>query len=76
MQNYSPGGLSVRAVYKRKSLYDFLGDPSERVPAVPIPNREVKPVSPDGTARASVRESRARRIKRTNSPASKFKQEP
>ena len=35
-----------------------LGDNSERVPPVPIPNTEVKPLSPDGTARASVWESR------------------
>ncbi len=35
-----------------------LGDLSERVPPVPIPNTEVKPSSPDGTARASVWESR------------------
>ena len=35
-----------------------LGDPSEGVPPVPIPNTEVKPLSPDGTARASVWESR------------------
>ena len=36
----------------------FLGDHSERDPPVPIPNTEVKPLSPDGTARASVWESR------------------
>src|SRR5450631_1357817 len=35
-----------------------LGDHSVRVPPVPIPNTEVKPHSPDGTARASVWESR------------------
>src|SRR5215475_7725714 len=35
-----------------------LGDLSERDPPVPIPNTEVKPLSPDGTARASVWESR------------------
>ena len=35
-----------------------LGDCSEGVPPVPIPNTEVKPFSPDGTARASVWESR------------------
>src|SRR5246127_2281969 len=35
-----------------------LGDCSERDPPVPIPNTEVKPLSPDGTARASVWESR------------------
>ena len=35
-----------------------LGDGSEGVPPVPIPNTEVKPFSPDGTARASVWESR------------------
>ena len=36
----------------------FLGDPSEEDPPVPIPNTEVKLLSPDGTARASVWESR------------------
>jgi hypothetical protein len=35
-----------------------LGDSSGGVPPVPIPNTEVKPTSPDGTARASVWESR------------------
>ena len=35
-----------------------LGDPSEGDPPVPIPNTAVKPLSPDGTARASVWESR------------------
>jgi hypothetical protein len=37
---------------------DLLGDYSERDPPVPIPNTEVKPLSPDCTARASVWESR------------------
>ena len=32
----------------------FLGDRSEEDPPVPIPNTEVKLLSPDGTARASV----------------------
>src|SRR5260370_12735966 len=36
----------------------FLGDPSEEDPPVPIPNTAVKLLSPDGTARASVWESR------------------
>ena len=36
----------------------FLGDHSEGDPPVPIPNTEVKPLSPDGTARASVWERR------------------
>src|ERR1035438_333663 len=36
----------------------FLGDPSEEDPPVPIPNTVVKLLSPDGTARASVWESR------------------
>ena len=36
----------------------ILGDLSEGVPPVPIPNTEVKPLSPDCTARASVWESR------------------
>ena len=35
-----------------------LGDRSEGVPPVPIPNTAVKPLSPDGTACASVWESR------------------
>src|ERR1035441_7119280 len=36
----------------------FLGDPSEEDPPVPIPNTAVKLLSPDGTARASVWERR------------------
>ena len=36
----------------------LLGDHSERDPPVPFPNTAVKPLSPDGTARASVWESR------------------
>src|ERR1039458_7549128 len=36
----------------------FLGDPSEEDPPVHIPNTVVKLLSPDGTARASVWESR------------------
>ena len=39
-------------------LHKLLGDFSERDPPVPIPNTEVKPLSPDCTARASVWESR------------------
>ena len=39
-------------------ILQVLGDCSERDPPVPIPNTEVKPFSPDGTARASVWESR------------------
>ncbi len=38
--------------------YGLLGDRSEGVAPVPIPNTAVKPLSPDGTARASVWESR------------------
>ena len=29
----------------------ILGDYSDRVPPLPIPNREVKPISADGTAK-------------------------
>src|SRR5215211_7522427 len=36
----------------------FLGDHSEEDPPVPIPNTEVKLLSPDGTAQATVWESR------------------
>src|ERR1035441_4119100 len=39
-------------------VIQFLGGLSERDPPVPIPNTAVKPLSPDGTARASVWESR------------------
>ena len=43
----------------RSTIYDrFLGDCSEGVTPVPIPKTEVKPLSPDGTARASGWESR------------------
>ena len=50
---------SQRTLLKRRPLIKtILGDRSERVPPVPIPNTEVKPFSPDGTARASVWESR------------------
>ena len=39
----SPSNIQIKPV---------LGDLSERDPPVPIPNTEVKPFSPDGTARA------------------------
>src|ERR1022692_4373799 len=48
-----PGG-SVLAF----GSHQFLGNPSEEDPPVPIPNKAVKLLSPDGTARASVWESR------------------
>ena len=38
--------------------HQFLGDRSEEDPPVPIPNTEVKLLSPDGTAQATVWESR------------------
>ena len=41
-----------------KAFHQLLGDSSVGVPPVPIPNTAVKPYSPDGTARASVWESR------------------
>ena len=59
--------LSFRARQIFKDFLEFvsafaltptLGDHSEGDPPVPIPNTEVKPLSPDGTARASVWESR------------------
>ena len=40
------------------SVIQLLGDPSEEDPPVPIPNTEVKLLSPDGTAQATVWESR------------------
>ena len=44
--------------FARDNCHPILGDLSERDPPVPIPNTAVKPLSPDGTARASVWESR------------------
>ena len=61
------GILFLRPVNIQYSILEFvsafvltpiLGDHSERDPPVPIPNTEVKPLSPDGTARASVWERR------------------
>src|SRR3954467_362616 len=45
-------------LFLHRNLVQVSGDPSERDPPVPIPNTAVKPLSPDGTARASVWESR------------------
>ena len=36
--------------YRRLIVFTVLGGNSDRVPPLPIPNREVKPVSADGTA--------------------------
>ena len=43
---------------KMGRCHRFLGDRSEEDPPVPIPNTEVKLLSPDGTAQATVWESR------------------
>ena len=48
------GGCGVGLI----QIQRVLGDSSEGVTPVPIPNTEVKPLSPDGTARASGWESR------------------
>src|ERR1022692_2342177 len=50
--------LTVAALIGPFGRHQFLGDPSEEDPPVPIPNTAVKLLSPDGTARASVWESR------------------
>src|ERR1043165_1907661 len=42
----------------RTGCHRFLGDLSEEDPPVPIPNTAVKLLSPDGTAQATVWESR------------------
>ena len=49
---------SVQRHHALWSCPQFLGDHSEEDPPVPIPNTAVKLLSPDGTARASVWESR------------------
>jgi hypothetical protein len=41
-----------------KVVFEILGDHGEGETPVPIPNTEVKPFSADGTAWATVRESR------------------
>ncbi len=51
-------GPAVAGSVVRADSKWVLGDCSEGDPPVPIPNTEVKPFSPDGTARASVWESR------------------
>src|ERR1035437_118487 len=55
---FSPKGPAF--IYEKRPFgcHQFLGDPSEEDPPVPIPNTAVKLLSPDGTARASVWESR------------------
>src|ERR1019366_5649885 len=54
---FSPKGLAEMPV-KAFWMSPFLGDPSEEDAPVPIPNTAGKLLSPDGTARASVWESR------------------
>ena len=52
------GGGEVFLLLLAAGHLPLLGDYSVGVPPVPIPNTEVKPYSPDGTARASGWESR------------------
>ena len=42
-----------------RKRYTISGDKGERVPPVPIPNTEVKPLSADGTWLETARESRS-----------------
>jgi hypothetical protein len=70
----SPPKISVGArggfyLLPPTTYHQFLGDSSVGVPPVPIPNTEVKPYSPDGTARASVWESRKLPGLKTKAPA-------
>ena len=51
-------GVKIHKVMSVLNPTATLGDHSERVPPVPIPNTEVKPLSPDCTARAGVWETR------------------
>ena len=50
--------ISATDTYTVANTYKFLGDHGEGEPPVPIPNTEVKPFSADGTAWATVWESR------------------
>ena len=54
----APFSASKLLPFSASRCHQFLGDPSEEDPPVPIPNTVVKLLSPDGTARASVWESR------------------
>ena len=53
-----PSQLIVAHQYSSPKPLTSLGDRSEGVTPVPIPNTAVKPLSPDGTAWATVWESR------------------
>ena len=61
-KRYFPSVLPARQYSAKEpdsgSCHQIVGDLSERDPPVPIPNTVVKPLSPDGTARVSVWESR------------------
>ena len=50
--------IRIQSRARKGAVLPTLGDHSEGDPPVPIPNTEVKPLSPDGTARASVWERR------------------
>ncbi len=50
--------ITIRLSKLSFALYKFSGDFVERVPPVPIPNTEVKPLRADGTAREAAWESR------------------
>ena len=50
--------ISATDTYTVANTNKFLGDHGEGEPPVPIPNTEVKPFSADGTAWATVWESR------------------
>ena len=52
-------GLTVPGFFRRRfAIVAILGGCSEGVTPVPIPNTEVKPLSPDGTAWVTAWESR------------------
>lgn len=57
--NYTPIQKQITLLFNRQPIPQNLGGHGEEVTPVPIPNTEVKLFSADGTAQATVWESRS-----------------
>ena len=58
LSDTQPVNIQLQRLPASLCRHQFLGDLSEEDPPVPIPNTVVKLLSPDGTAQATVWESR------------------
>ena len=58
LSDNAPVNIQCQRLLPSPDVIRLLGDLSEEDPPVPIPNTVVKLLSPDGTARATVWESR------------------